>query len=66
MVEIYLRVCAIIVSIVLSIAIIGMSLSLICYTYQSIIGFKIFTKFLRKYHREMKEEMKEKRKEGNK
>ena len=62
MVEIYLRVCAIIVSIVLSIAIIGMSLSLICYTYQSIIGFKIFTK----YHREMKEEMKEKRKEGNK
>ena len=66
MVEIYLRVCAIIVSIVLSIAIIGMSLSLICYTYQSIIGFKIFTKFLRIYHREMEKEMKEERKEGNK
>ena len=54
--EIYLYVCGGIIGIAILIGLIGLTLSLICYTYQSCIRFDTFRKFLRKYHNEMKKE----------
>lgn len=54
--QIYLYICGILVSIIILIGLIGITLNVICYAYQSSIGFNTFRKFLRKYHNEMKKE----------
>lgn len=54
--EIYLCICAIIVSIAILALLIAVTLNLICYFYQTYVGFNTFKKFLRKYNDEMQKE----------
>ena len=54
--EIYLYICGILVSIIILIGLIGITLNLITYTYQSCVGFDIFRKFLKKYNKEIQME----------
>ena len=51
--QVYLYICTIIVSIIILLALIAIVLNVICYCYQSIVGFDTFRKFLKKYNREM-------------
>lgn len=57
--QIYLYICGIIISIIILIGLVALALNLICYAYQSFIGFKTFTKFLKKYNKEMMAERSE-------
>lgn len=54
--EIYVCICAIIVSIAILAALIGAILNLIVYAYQTCVGFNTFRKFLKKYNSEMQKE----------
>ena len=54
--QIYLYVCAIIISIAIVLGLLAILLNIICYAYQTFVGFNTFRKFLRKYHAEMKHE----------
>lgn len=54
--EIYLYICAVIISIIIIAGLIAIALNLIAYAYESYVGFKTFNKFLRKYHTEMEQE----------
>ena len=54
--EIYLYICGILVSIIILIGLIGITLNLITYTYQSCVGFDVFRKFLKKYNKEIQME----------
>ena len=54
--EIYLYICAVIISIIIIAGLISIALNLIAYAYESYVGFKTFNKFLRKYHTEMEQE----------
>ncbi len=54
--EIYLYICGAIIGGAILVGLLGLTLNLICYAYQSSVGFNTFRKFLRKYHNEMKKE----------
>lgn len=54
--EIYLYICASFVSIIVIALLIAVTLNVICYFYQTNIGFNTFRKFLKKYNQEMQEE----------
>ncbi len=54
--EIYLYICGFIIAIISLLGLIAVMLNVICYAYQTFVGFGTFTKFLRKYHSEMKKE----------
>ena len=56
--EIYLYICGGLVSLAILLGLIILTLNIIAYTYETYIGFKTFSKFLKKYHKEMKEEKK--------
>lgn len=56
--EIYLYICGGLVSLAILLGLIILILNVIAYTYETCIGFKTFSKFLKKYHKEMKEEKK--------
>lgn len=60
--EIYLYICGTIISICVITGLIALMLNLICYFYQTTVGFNTFKKFLRKYNKEMQEEKQKKRK----
>ena len=51
--QVYLYICATIVSIIVIVGLIAIALNIIVYCYQSMIGFNTFRKFLKKYNREM-------------
>ena len=57
--EIYLYICGSLVGLAILLGLITLTLNIIVYTYETYIGFKTFSKFLKKYHKEMKEEKKE-------
>lgn len=57
--QIYLYMCGIIISIIILVGLIGLTLNLIGYAYQSFVGFKNFTKFLKKYNKDMMAERRE-------
>lgn len=48
--EIYLYICGGLVSLAIATGLIGLTLNLICYAYQSCIGFKKFRKIVRAYN----------------
>lgn len=48
--EIYLYMCGGIVSLSILLGLIGLTLNLICYTYQTCIGFNKFRKIVRAYN----------------
>lgn len=48
--EIYLYICAGLISVAIVSGLIGLSLNLIVYAYQSSIGFKKFRKIMRDYN----------------
>ena len=54
--EIYLYICASLVSIIIIIGLLAVLLNLGLYAYETYIGIGTFKKFLRKYHNEMKRE----------
>lgn len=54
--EIYLYICGGIISITILVGLIALALNIICYAYQSCVGFDTFRKFLIKYNSEMKKE----------
>lgn len=56
--EIYLYICASLVSIIIIISLLAVLLNLGVYAYETCIGIGTFKKFLRKYHNEMKREKK--------
>lgn len=56
--EIYLYICGGLVGLAILLGLIALILNVIAYTYETCIGFKTFSKFLKKYHKEMKEEKK--------
>lgn len=56
--EIYSWICCVVGLIALLVGLIALALNLICYFYQSCVGFNTFRKFLRKYHGEIIEENK--------
>ena len=48
--EIYLYICGGLVSLAILLGLIGLTLNLICYTYQTCIGFNKFRKIVRAYN----------------
>lgn len=54
--EIYLYICASIVSIMIIALLIALTLNIICYFYQTSVRFNTFRKFLKKYNAEMQKE----------
>ena len=55
LVEIFMWLYLIVGIITITACFIALIFNLICYAYQSFIGFKTFRNFLKKYHSEMKE-----------
>ena len=51
--QVYLYICATIISIAIIVGLIAIALNIIVYFYESMVGFNIFSKFLKKYNRDM-------------
>lgn len=62
--EIYIYICATIVSVAVLALLIVVTLNLIAYAYQSSVGFNTFRKFLKKYNSEMQKERRHRNDKG--